>query len=110
MQLNQQAWAIAETLIADAQSMGVQCHTNDSGVRIVDCGVKQTGSIAAGLQLTQAAMAGLGQAWIEPVAAGRSSKQSTAGGVLGQSVRRLEGERSGLLCHGQRPDPCRHWT
>ena len=76
MQLNQQAWAIAETLIADAQSMGVQCHTNDSGVRIVDCGVKQTGSIAAGLQLTQAAMAGLGQAWIEPAEQAADSFQA----------------------------------
>lgn len=69
MLLNHRSFAIAESIIADADALGVQCHTGAGGVRVVDCGVGTLGSHAAGRLLALAAMGGLGRVWVEPMGA-----------------------------------------
>jgi methenyltetrahydromethanopterin cyclohydrolase len=69
MQLNAGAFRIAESIIARAAALGVECRTV-AGVRVVDCGVKVTGSIAAGLEVSRAALADLGSVRLEPAGTG----------------------------------------
>ena len=69
MLLNHRSFAIAESIIADADALGVQCHTGAGGVRVVDCGVGTRGRHAAGRLLALAAMGGLGRVWVEPMGA-----------------------------------------
>ncbi len=65
MQLNAGALEIVAELFARSDELGVACHTVANGVRVVDCGVKATGSIEAGVLVARAAMAGLGSVRIE---------------------------------------------
>jgi methenyltetrahydromethanopterin cyclohydrolase len=69
MQLNAGAFRIAESIIGRAAALGVECRTV-AGVRVVDCGVKAAGSIAAGLDVSRAALADLGSVRLEPAGTG----------------------------------------
>ena len=68
MTLNEAAFRIVEQASADADRLQIVLQTT-AGVRVVDCGVKATGGIAAGIEMARAAMAGLGRVWIEAVGA-----------------------------------------
>ena len=68
MTLNEAAFRIVEQACADADRLQIVLQTT-AGVRVVDCGVKATGGIAAGIEMARAAMAGLGRVWIEAVGA-----------------------------------------
>ena len=65
MQLNAGALEIVAELLVRSDALGVVCHTVADGTRVVDCGVKASGSIDAGVLLARAAMAGLGTVWVE---------------------------------------------
>jgi methenyltetrahydromethanopterin cyclohydrolase len=65
MALNEAAQRIADAMIADADGLRVAVHST-GGVRVIDCGVKAAGSVEAGIGMARAAMAGLGQVWVEP--------------------------------------------
>jgi methenyltetrahydromethanopterin cyclohydrolase len=67
MQLNVRAFRVAESIIDRAAELGVRCGTV-AGVRVVDCGVKAAGSIAAGIEVSRAAMADLGDVRLDPPA------------------------------------------
>jgi methenyltetrahydromethanopterin cyclohydrolase len=58
--LNERAWQLCDAMVADAASLGVVVHTLNGGTRIVDCGVKATGGVEAGLRLAEVCMAGIG--------------------------------------------------
>jgi methenyltetrahydromethanopterin cyclohydrolase len=65
MQLNAGALRIVAEILSDPERLGVACQTAACGARIVDCGVKSVGSIAAGVLVARAAMAGLGTVAVE---------------------------------------------
>lgn len=65
-QLNARAAAIVATAIADPEALGLAVHRTADGVQIVDAGVRATGGGEAGLLLSHAALAGLGEVWLEP--------------------------------------------
>jgi methenyltetrahydromethanopterin cyclohydrolase len=61
MSLNERGYRVAEALVGRAGGAGVACHDR-GGVRVVDCGVQQPGSVEAGLALARVALADLGDA------------------------------------------------
>lgn len=63
--LNARAAEIVAAGLADAGRLGVIDHRTDAGVQIVDAGVKTAGGDEAGLLLAHAALAGLGEVWLE---------------------------------------------
>jgi methenyltetrahydromethanopterin cyclohydrolase len=63
--LNARAAGIVAAGLADADRLGVVGHRTDAGVQIVDAGVKAAGGDEAGLLLAHAALAGLGEVWLE---------------------------------------------
>ncbi len=65
MHLNRQAAEIVKRALAAAGDLGITTHTTPDGVRVIDCGVKAPGGEAAGLVLAEAALAGLGEVWVE---------------------------------------------
>jgi methenyltetrahydromethanopterin cyclohydrolase len=65
MQLNAGALRIVSEILSQAEALGVVCHTAADGLRVVDCGVKASGSNEAGVLLARAAMAGLGTVRVE---------------------------------------------
>lgn len=62
--LNERAWQLCDAMVADADRLGIAVSTLDCGTRIIDCGVKATGSIEAGLRTADVCMAGLGKTWV----------------------------------------------
>ena len=63
--LNARAAGIVAAGLADADRLGLVGHRTDAGVQIVDAGVKAAGGDEAGLLLAHAALAGLGEVWLE---------------------------------------------
>jgi len=55
-----------EQIVRNAETLGVVVNTQDCGTRIIDCGVKASGSLEAGVQLARVCMSGLGLISIEP--------------------------------------------
>jgi len=65
MQLNAAAIRIVAELLTRQDEIGVACHTV-AGAQVLDCGIAAPGSVAAGVLLARASMAGLGTVSIEP--------------------------------------------
>jgi len=63
--LNAQAAGIVAAGLAEAARLGVVDHRTGAGVQIIDAGVKAVGGDEAGLLLAHAALAGLGEVWLE---------------------------------------------
>ena len=63
--LNARAAEIVAEGLADAARLGMVDHRSGAGVQIVDAGVKAAGGDEAGLLLAHAALAGLGEVWLE---------------------------------------------
>jgi len=59
--LNERAWKLCDAMVADAEGLGIAIHTVDCGTRLIDCGVKVSGSIEAGRRLAEICMAGLAE-------------------------------------------------
>ena len=60
LSLNQRALALVESLIADAEALGVAVHTLDNGTRLIDCGIEVPGGLKAGRLFAEICMGGLG--------------------------------------------------
>ena len=65
LSMNERAAALVDALVADADALGIEVHSLDSGARLVDCGAKARGGLQAGLGFAAACMGGLGR--IDPV-------------------------------------------
>ena len=59
MTLNERTYALADRLVAAAESLRINVHTI-AGARVVDCGVQAVGGLQAGLALARACLADLG--------------------------------------------------
>jgi methenyltetrahydromethanopterin cyclohydrolase len=66
LSMNERAAALVDALVADADALGIECRTLDSGARLVDCGARARGGLQAGLGYAAACMGGLGR--IDPLA------------------------------------------
>ena len=62
LSMNERAAALVDALVADADALGIEVRTLDSGARLVDCGAQARGGLQAGLGFAAACMGGLGQA------------------------------------------------
>ena len=65
LSMNERAAGLVDVLVADADALGIDVRTLDSGARVVDCGAKAYGGLQAGLGFAAACMGGLGR--IDPV-------------------------------------------
>ena len=65
LSMNERAAALVDALVVDADALGIESHTLDSGARVVDCGAKARGGLQAGLGFATACMGGLGR--IDPI-------------------------------------------
>src|SRR5262249_50282349 len=63
--MNERAAALVDALAADADALGIEVRSLDSGARLVDCGASARGGLQAGLGFAAACMGGLGR--IDPV-------------------------------------------
>jgi methenyltetrahydromethanopterin cyclohydrolase len=66
LSMNERAAEIVDALVADAEALGIESHTLDSGARVVDCGATARGGLQAGLGFASVCMGGLGR--IDPIA------------------------------------------
>ena len=66
LSVNLRARPLVERLLAEADALQLQVRHDDTGVRIVDAGVKARGSVAAGLLVGEICMGGLGQVGLRP--------------------------------------------
>jgi methenyltetrahydromethanopterin cyclohydrolase len=60
LSVNGRAAPLVERLCADADALGIGVTRDDRGVRIVDAGIAAAGGVAAGLQVAEICMGGLG--------------------------------------------------
>jgi methenyltetrahydromethanopterin cyclohydrolase len=65
LSLNDGAAALADALVADADTLGISVRRLESGARVVDCGAQARGGLQAGLGFAAVCMGGLGR--IDPV-------------------------------------------
>ena len=65
LSMNERAGALVDAMLADAEALGIEVRTLDSGARLVDCGAHARGGLHAGLGFAAACMGGLGR--IDPV-------------------------------------------
>jgi methenyltetrahydromethanopterin cyclohydrolase len=65
MTLNEQAWACADALAANAAQWRVHV-ANVGGARVIDCGGAVAGGLNAGLQMARVCLAGLADVALEP--------------------------------------------
>ena len=61
LSLNKRAWALADSLAADAAAMNVAVMMLPNGTRLIDCGVNVSGGYEAGRIFAEVCMGGLGQ-------------------------------------------------
>jgi methenyltetrahydromethanopterin cyclohydrolase len=67
LSLNERAGAVVDGMVADAEALGIEVRTLDSGARVVDCA---RGGLQAGLGFAAACMGGLGRVDPVPVTVG----------------------------------------
>jgi len=60
LSVNLLARPLVERLLADADALGLRVRRDDTGVHVVDAGIDAPGSVAAGLQVGEICMGGLG--------------------------------------------------
>ena len=70
LSVNLLARPMVERLLADADALGLRVRRDDTGVHIVDAGIEAPGSVAAGLQVGEICMGGLGHVNLRSGAAG----------------------------------------
>ena len=69
--MNERAAALVDALVADAEGVGIEVRTLESGARVVDCGARAGGGLQAGLRFAAVCMGGLGEIGPVPVVVGR---------------------------------------
>jgi methenyltetrahydromethanopterin cyclohydrolase len=70
LSMNERAVALVDALVADADALGIEVCTLESGARLVDCGAQARGGLQAGLGFAAACMGGLGRIDAMPVGVG----------------------------------------
>jgi methenyltetrahydromethanopterin cyclohydrolase len=70
LSMNERAGALIDANLANADALGIEVRTLDSGARLVDCGVRTRGGLQAGVVFAAACMGGLGRIDPVPVAVG----------------------------------------
>ena len=70
LSMNERAAAGVDAMVADADALGIEVRTLDSGARVVDCGAEARGGLQAGLGFATACMGGMGRIDPVPVAVG----------------------------------------
>ncbi len=70
LSMNERAAALVDAMVADADALGIEVRTLDSGARVVDCGAQARGGLQAGLGFAAACMGGLGKLDPVPVTVG----------------------------------------
>ena len=70
LSMNERAATLVDALVADAEALGIEVRTLESGARLVDCGAQARGGLQAGLGFAAACMGGLGRIDPVPVAVG----------------------------------------
>ncbi len=70
LSMNERAAALVDAMAADADALGIEIQTLDSGARVVDCGSGARGGLQAGLGFAAACMGGLGRIDPLPVTVG----------------------------------------
>ncbi len=65
LSMNERAAALVDALVADAEALGIEVRTLESGARLVDCGAESRGGLQAGVGFAAACMGGLGR--IDPM-------------------------------------------
>jgi methenyltetrahydromethanopterin cyclohydrolase len=70
LSMNERAAELVDALVADADALGIEVRTLDSGARLVDCGAAARGGLQAGLGFAAACMGGLGRVDPAPVPVG----------------------------------------
>jgi methenyltetrahydromethanopterin cyclohydrolase len=70
LSMNERAAALVDAMAADADALGIEVRTLDSGARLVDCGAHARGGLQAGLGFAAACMGGLGRLDPVPVTVG----------------------------------------
>ena len=65
LSMNERGAALVDALVADADALGIEVRTLDSGARLVDCGARARGGLQAGLGFAAVCMGGLGR--IDPI-------------------------------------------
>jgi len=66
LSMNERAAALVDGLVADAEALGIELRTLESGARVVDFGAQARGGLQAGLGFAVACMGGLGK--VDPLA------------------------------------------
>jgi methenyltetrahydromethanopterin cyclohydrolase len=61
LSMNERAAALVDQMAADADALGIEVRTLDSGARLVDCGAQARGGLQAGLRFAAVCMGGLGR-------------------------------------------------
>jgi len=61
LSVNRLARPLVESLLADAEALGLHVRRDDTGVQIVDAGIEAPGGVAAGLRIAEICMGGLGK-------------------------------------------------
>jgi methenyltetrahydromethanopterin cyclohydrolase len=64
--LNERAHRLADYIAAQAAALRVQIHTTSAGARLIDCGIKTSGGVQAGLALARVCMAGQAEISLVP--------------------------------------------
>ncbi len=67
LNMNERAWALADTCAARAAQLRLEVTTLPSGARVIDAGLGVPGGLAAGLALADLCMGGLGHVSYAPV-------------------------------------------
>jgi methenyltetrahydromethanopterin cyclohydrolase len=70
LSMNERAAALVDAMVADAEAVGIEVRTLESGARLVDCGAHARGGLHAGLGFAAACMGGLGRLDPVPVTVG----------------------------------------
>ena len=68
--MNERAAGLVDALVADADGLGIEVRTLDSGARLVDCGAEARGGLLAGLGFAAVCMGGLARVDPVPVTVG----------------------------------------
>jgi methenyltetrahydromethanopterin cyclohydrolase len=71
LSMNERAAAHVDALVADADALGIEVRTLESGARLVDCGAQACGGLQAGVGFAAVCMGGLGRIDSVPVAVGQ---------------------------------------
>ena len=67
LRLNEHAAVIADDMVANATTLGIEVTTLDGGARLLDCGIGATGGLEAGRLLAEVCLGGSGRVGFTPV-------------------------------------------